>query len=297
MPRKVYIAKYSGKVYNTREEAIKDNADFLRKPLNRFDYKSKNYPKYKDFEIPFIKSKRLKLTNAGLATGAIISENLLDTIAKYAEIEHLPIKMALGLVTKESTLGNPTDDKTLYKLISADKLNASGRGRTGQHINNTGASLNARKLVNYYKDTWNPYETAINYAEKRAQKLISEPDPMIRDIKGNIIGTRFYHDDPDYENYKKEKFAAQKKFNHVVDSLLQGGERYADKLAEKNKQTITGNVLQAAFRDFKNNPNGYNPGQSNYSQLVNKRGNEVWGSPEVQNWYRRRLSTNGKLSE
>lgn len=181
--------------------------------------------------------------------------------------------------------------------MSADKLDANERGRTGQHINNTGASLNARELVNYYKDTWNPYETAINYAEKRAEKLVSRPDPMLRDNKGNIIGTRFYHDDSDYENYKKEELVAQKKFNHVVDSLLQGGERYADKLAEKNKQTITGNVLQAAFRDFKNNPNGYNPGQSNYPQLVNKRGNEVWGSPEVQNWYRRRLSTNGKLSE
>ena len=38
---------------------------------------------------------------------------------------------------------------------------------------------------------------------------------------------------------------------------------------------------------YKRNPNKYNPGQSNYQQLVNKRANEVWGSPEIQDWYRR----------
>ena len=29
MPKKVYKAKYSGRVYNTREEAIKDNQSWL----------------------------------------------------------------------------------------------------------------------------------------------------------------------------------------------------------------------------------------------------------------------------
>ena len=93
-PKKVYVAKYTGNHWNTREEAVRDNAKWLRDPLNRFTAKSKAYPTYKDFTIPFIKEKRRTLTNAGLATGAVLSENMLDSIAKYAKIEGLPIKTA-----------------------------------------------------------------------------------------------------------------------------------------------------------------------------------------------------------
>ena len=84
----------------------------------------------------------------------------------------------------------------------------------------------------------------------------------------------------------------------IIDRVLIAGEKYADRQANKKKSSIVGNVLQAAFRDYKNNPNNYNPGQPNYQQLVNKRANEVWRSPEIQNWYKtylkRSLEEGGK---
>lgn len=278
---KKYKAKYSGRIYNTKEEAIKDNAKWLEDPLNRFTAKSEAYPTYKDFKIPFIKEKRRTLTNAGLATGAVLSENMLDSIAKYAEIEGLPIKTALGLITKESTLGNPTDDKSVYKLIGKDKALFFKRGSRGQFINNEGQDAWARALVNYNKDTWNPYEEAIKIAKKKATGSNS------LFLKPNDFGN------PDNTYYKK----ALREYNRqkaIIDSVLIAGEKYADRQANKKKSSIVGNVLQAAFRDYKNNPNNYNSGQPNYRQLVNKRAEEVWASPEIQGWYKRSLEKGGK---
>ena len=272
----VYKAKYTGKVYNTAREAALDNARYLREPINRFDVKSKEYPKYRDFSIPFIKEKKRTLTNAGLATGAVISENLLDSIAKYAAMEGLPLKTALGLATKESTLGNPTDDNSVYKLLGKDKAMFFKRGGRGQFINKEGQDVYARTLVNYYKDTWNPYEETIKIAK---QKATGHNEVF---VKPNDWGN------PNNPHYLKalDKYNKQKA---IFDKVLINGEHYADKQAEKRKDSITGNVLQAAFRDYKNNPNSYNPGQPNYPQLVEKRGNEVWNSPEVQSWYKRSL--------
>ena len=62
IPKKVYVAKYTGNHWNTREEAIRDNAKWLRDPLNRFTAKSKAYPTYKDFTIPFIKEISLSIS-------------------------------------------------------------------------------------------------------------------------------------------------------------------------------------------------------------------------------------------
>ena len=91
----------------------------------------------------------------------------------------------------------------------------------------------------------------------------------------------------------------QQAHNKYIEYLTKG-ESYADRQAEVIKNTPKTHVLEAAFSKFKNNPNSYNPGQPNYSELVNRRAEEVWGSPEVQNWYkryRRRLESHGKLTK
>ena len=50
---------------------------------------------------------------------------------------------------------------------------------------------------------------------------------------------------------------------------------------------------------YSNNPNSYNPGQPNYFQLVKQRADEIWNSPEIQNWYKtyrkRSLENGGKI--
>lgn len=284
-PRKTVYKAISGNIYTTEKEAMNDNGRYLSDPSYRFSYKSTNFPHYDPLFIPFIENKRVTLSDAGLATGAIISTNLLDSIAKYAEQTGLPIKTALGLATKESTLGNPTDDSSVVKLIGKDKALMMQRGQTGQHLNTTGAAIDARELVNYYKDTWNPYEVALEIADEKSRKLVPAPDGNVYDNKGNIVGTRFYHDDPGYEEYKQEKELADNKRRQIFNDILLSGEKYADNLAEKYKDKIKGNILEAAFTDYKNNPHGYNPGQPNYSELVERRASEVWNSPEIQAWY------------
>jgi hypothetical protein len=47
-------------------------------------------------------------------------------------------------------------------------------------------------------------------------------------------------------------------------------------------------VIQKAFEFYKQHPDKYNPGQKNYQRLVDKRGAEVMGSPEVQKWLKKR---------
>jgi hypothetical protein len=45
-------------------------------------------------------------------------------------------------------------------------------------------------------------------------------------------------------------------------------------------------TLELAFKAYKDHPNLYNPGNPNQQNLVNKKANDVWGSPEIQKWYR-----------
>jgi len=97
-----------------------------------------------NYKIPYIPEKSIKLTNAGLATGARISTNMLDSLANTAEEIGLPIQTAIGLATKESTLGNPTDDRSMRTLLSAKhredlehelwKRGIRGNDQYGQHL-------------------------------------------------------------------------------------------------------------------------------------------------------------------
>lgn len=266
----VYLAKSTGRVWNTKEEAARDNAKYKNDVAYRMSIKRDNYGDVSptvSYPIPFIKSKKRTLTNAGLATGAVISENMLDSIAEHAQKVGLPIKTAIGLATKETTLGNWTDDGTFHTLFKKgsynhrmyrNMYNANG---TSQHIN-PGITIDERELVNFH-DKRNPYKEAENYADKASVKGISD--------KAWSDGT-----------------GLQQAYNKYIKYLTKG-ESYADKQAEVIKNAPKTHVLEAAFSKFKNSPNSYNPGQPNYTELVNKRANEVWRSPEIQSWYRRSL--------
>lgn len=96
--------------------------------------------------IPYIPKKRIRLTNAGKDTGAVLSTNMLDSIAKYANKVGLPIQSALGLVGQESTFGNGYDRKAKDILPSELISNWS-----------------------YLAD--NPYSALLNSAEKKVDKI------------------------------------------------------------------------------------------------------------------------------
>ena len=276
----VYLAKSTGRVWDTKAEAVRDNTRYKNDVTYRMSVKRDNYGNVSptvSYSIPFIKSKKRTLTNAGLATGAVISENMLDSIAKYAKASGFPVKTALGLAVKESTLGNWTDDKTFNTLFKEGSFNRRfyknlyNANGVKQHIN-PGIDIDERELVNFH-DERNPYREAEDYADKASVKGMS------------------------YKTWS-DGTGIRQAYNKYIKYLTKG-ESYADRQAEVIKNAPKTHVLEAAFSKFKNSPNSYNPGQPNYAELVNKRADEVWNSPEIQNWYKtyrkRSLENGGKI--
>lgn len=254
---KPYVSVSTGEEFSDLGKLRNFENSYNNDVLFRYGVKSKNTSKHTSrvYNIPFIPEKAVTLSKAGLATGAKLSTNLLDSIAVHAKNVGLPIKTALGLATKESTLGNPTDDiksrakisrmdRALLQEAERNKELYGGEGvRVSQNINN-GNSIDPESLVNYHNSLENPYINNMSYAFNRYKDL----------------------DD--------------------VRRILIDSENYVDKKARELENKPVRNILESAFLLYKDHPNKYNPGQSNYQELVNRRANEVWESPEIQEWYR-----------
>lgn len=260
----VYLAKSTGRVWNTKEEAARDNANYNKDISYRYSIKAERYNSpIKNYNIPFIPNKKITLSNAGLATGAVLSTNLLDSIAVNAERAGLPIKTAIGLATKESTLNNPTYDlrnrAKISKLERSEfkRAKASNVEKNIKPVQSMGIFDTREGLLINYNPNDNPYSSVKNYIFKKA-----------------------------------------KTFEDVL-RMMRETEAYADRLAAKNESLPSKSYLQAGFEHYKKNPQKWNPGQSNYVELVNKRADEVWNSPEIQNWYKtyrkRSLENGGKI--
>ena len=255
-----------GRVFNTFREASRDNYKYYKEnPTYRYYIKGKQYhQKYglRELNIPFQKENAITIRNGGRASGAVVSPNQLDSIAKYATRAGLSIPTALGLAIKESTLNNATDTKSAAKLRGLKVgTKAYENWTTGQHIQGTNShrgTSSARNWINFHKDDdLNPYWETIDYLNK-------------------------YSNISTIDEYNKRLLAS---------------ERYDDRRAN-NAPKLTGgkkiNVLEYGFRDYKNNPKGYNPKQSNYVQLVNQNARDIMKSPQIQQWYKNSRYTKGR---
>lgn len=167
MSEKVTYQKKNGKVYRVRHKTVYRDKDggiwddkrnataYNTDPIFRVGVKAERVNNLQEVPLPFIEKKQVKLSNAGRATGAVISTNQLDSIAKYARKANLDIPTAMGLAIKESTLGNPTDTRSFFKL----RGEPVDETMVGQHIQNKDMSWTDRGFVNFYKDLDdNPYE-------------------------------------------------------------------------------------------------------------------------------------------
>lgn len=123
------------------------------KDRRKVDWKRWDNAELTSYSVPFVEDRAVRLTNAGVATGAILSTNLLDSIADNAERAGLPLETALGLGVKESTLGNPTDDRSAFRISSGIRNAFGGKyPGTEQHINYWHDALNERDdVINYHK--------------------------------------------------------------------------------------------------------------------------------------------------
>lgn len=263
---KVVYRSARGKVFNTFREASRDNYKYYKEdPVYRYYIKGRQYHKkygLRELNIPFQKENAITIRNGGRASGAVVSPNQLDTIAKYATRAGLSIPTALGLAIKESTLNNATDTKSAAKLKGLKVgTKAYENWTTGQHIqgsNSHKGTSSARSWINFHKDDdLNPYWETIDYLNT-------------------------YSNISTIDEYNKRLLAS---------------ERYDDRRGN-NAPKLTGgkkiNVLEYGFRDYKNNPKGYNPKQSNYVQLVNQNARDIMKSPQIQQWYKNSRYTKGR---
>lgn len=255
-----------GKTFSTAREAYIDNDKYYHiDPIYRYQQKGKLYHlKYglRELNIPFQKQNAITIRNGGRASGAVVSPNQLDSIAKYATRAGLSIPTALGLAIKESTLNNATDTKSAAKLRGFKVGTRNYENwTTGQHIQGTNShrgTSSAREWINFHKDDdLNPYWETIDYLNKYSN-----------------ISTR--------NEYNKRLLASEK---------------YDDNRAKKAPKLTGGtkmNVLEYGFRDYKNNPKKYNPKQVNYVQLVNQNARDIMKSPQIQQWYKNSRYTKGR---
>lgn len=253
-----YKSQATGKVFKTRQEAIAENNKYktnlgYRRTINREREYEAAKNKSGNERIPYIKEKEIKLTNAGKLTGIKLTTNQLDSIAKYANRTGLPIKTALGLVGQESAFGNYF-----------------------------GYANNARLLNEYHKqgemnrDIFGiPVYNIVNY-----ERLL--PDKIPTMVDDNAINHR-------YAKRGINKFGYPAIINgKELDRLKVEHEAYPG-LARKRAQfwrDIKVPTLELAFKLYKEHPNLYNAGNPNQQNLVNSKANDVWGSPEIQEWYR-----------
>lgn len=252
-----YKSQATGKVFKTRQEAIAENKYKTnlgyRRTINREREFEAAKNKSGNERIPYIKEKEIKLSKAGKLTGIKLTTNQLDSIAKYANKTGLPIKTALGLVGQESAFGNYF-----------------------------GYANNARFLNEYHKqgemnrDIFGiPTYNIVNY-----ERLL--PDKIPTMVDDNAINHR-------YAKRGINKFGYPAIINDKeLDRLKVEHEAYPG-LARKRAQfwrDIKVPTLELAFKLYKEYPNLYNAGNPNQQNLVNSKANDVWGSPEIQEWYR-----------
>lgn len=262
--KQTYKSKHTGQTYDSKAKALQADAEYEKQQRLQKRYHEKEL-EYMDnnpiinYTIPFIPSKQITLTNAGSLTGATFSTNLLDSIDVNAQRAGLDLKTAIGIAAKESTLGNPTHSLKERAKLSEGAREAleEGKYEFGEDYNEFyqqkgNRDLDERSVISY-NNTSNPYREAMNYAM-----------------------TKSWSDEKDTHDYD------------VYLDLLEKGEAYADNQARKRLAQPKRSVLEEGFRFYKQNPRGYNPGQRNYVELVNKKAEEAWRSPQIQQWLKTR---------
>lgn len=253
-----YKSQATGKVFKTRQEAIAENNKYktnlgYRRTINREREFEAAKNKSGNERIPYIKEKEIKLSKAGKLTGIKLTTNQLDSIAKYANKVGLPIKTALGLVGQESAFGNYF-----------------------------GYANNAKFLNEYHKqgemnrDIFGiPTYNIVNY-----ERLLPNKIPTL--VDDNAINDK-------YAKIGINKFGYSTVINgDELDKLKVQHEAYPGLAKKRAKfwKDIKVPTLELAFKAYKDHPNLYNAGNPNQQNLVNNKANDVWGSPEIQKWYR-----------
>lgn len=108
-PKKKNLTDYQSKDFDPWIRFFGENdyiLDKIRERTNKDAFTQKRrYDIAEKYIVPFIKDKKIILTDSGNLTGAKLSENLLDSLYKYSNIVGIPIQDAIGLAAQETTFG------------------------------------------------------------------------------------------------------------------------------------------------------------------------------------------------
>lgn len=200
----------------------------------------------KPINIGYDKDRAFTLTNAGSLTGAHLSEEMTDYLIQEAEKAGVDMVTAFGIPAAESTLGNPTDDRSAWSISSGIRKDFNNvYPGTSQFINFSGDAVNEQDLVNFWGplENQNPYTQQLEEAQRRAKR------------------------GEDYTTALKEGMA------------------YADRLAKRPVHTgsITQQAYEY-FKEHGEayNPSYRRQTGKSYVQHVKEKGNEALQSPEIK---------------
>lgn len=204
--------------------------------------------------IPYLDSKRIKLTNAGKSTGATLSTNLLDSLAKYGALTNTHPYDMVGLPARETEFGAYPG-----KFLVVDNKGFTPKEYTyhGQNKFVDEGVISPAELINNDKYFASPYSEAIAWAARKSGGLTS--------VAGD---SRVY-----YLGYPAT--------DSLYNAILKGGRNYADRQALKIN--MNEHPLVHGFNLF--NSGKFNTGEAGYNDRVRKDGMNVFNSPEVKDWW------------
>lgn len=183
-----------------------------------------------------------------------VAKSVLDSLALYGAKSGVSPYVAFGLPAQESRFGfyptafwNPEDMREYVKS-----------NPRGYALDDNGSGVTPVELFNDAAYANEPYGNTISYVAKKLGVGYPTTDSTY-DLRGDLTD----------EQLSK------------VEAELAKGRDYADRQAAKLGEP--GNIFEHAFNLYKSGK--YNPGDPNYSSMVEKAGMDVFSSPEFIDWW------------
>lgn len=225
---------------------------------NRID-DQKRYEKDESLRIPADYSKMITLSEAGKSTGITVTKNMLDSLAYRGGRAQADTVRVLGVPAQETGLGKfeGTTYITPRQIRQDEEYYKIDRSENPSYFIREGG-VNPTELMN------NHYYYASS-ADQEALGAISRKTGAGHDTSnGNIMANIGYNEiTPEVEEEAKKTW------------------RYTTN--KRAKENLDVHPLEQAYELDKTG--NYNLGISNHNTLVQTRGEELWNSPEIQQWW------------
>ena len=213
-------------------------------------------------KVPYLKDKEITLTNAGSMTGARLTTNLLDSIAKYANKTGLSLQEAVGLAAQETTFG--------------------------QNIRLFNKIYNNSNYDDYYVEDilsdWRYKSKDVNeYLEKKLNTPSAEAARLQKESFDYGMSKTNRMSAEEYEKsrilHKREQLQrAKDQINFIINNYNDFEKAWSD------YETKTVPPFEHAFQYYKTGK--YNSGDPTHTDMVKLKGAEVMQSPEFKNWFK-----------